>query len=114
YIPEWPWNDSCAALATSSNLTTCTSSIINADSNSSAANFGIDLVAGSGGPSTINTKPAYQSGINGMPTANFRPLPDISLFAGNGTNGSFYIICQEDANTGTGSSTSSCNLNSPF
>jgi subtilase family serine protease len=114
YIPEWPWNDSCAALATSSNLTTCTSSIINADSNSSAANFGIDLVAGSGGPSTINTKPAYQSGINGMPTANFRQLPDISLFAGNGTNGSFYIICQEDANTGTGSSTSSCNLNSPF
>src|SRR5580698_9053140 len=117
YIPEWPWNDSCAALATSSNLTTCTPTIIDKDSSGSAStnpNFGIDLVAGSGGPSTINTKPAYQSGINGMPTANFRQLPDISLFAGNGTNGSFYIICQEDANTGTGSSTSSCNLNSPF
>jgi subtilase family serine protease len=115
YIPEWPWNDSCAALATSSNLATCTSTIINNDSSdSSSPNFGIDLVAGSGGPSTLNTKPAYQSGINGMPTANFRQLPDISLFAGNGTNGSFYIICQEDANTGTGSSTSSCNLNSPF
>jgi subtilase family serine protease len=115
YIPEWPWNDSCAALATSSNLTTCTSAIITKDSSDSKSpNFGIDLVAGSGGPSTINTKPAYQSGITGMPTANFRQLPDISLFAGNGTNGSFYIICEEDANTGTGSSTSSCNLNSPY
>jgi len=114
YIPEWPWNDTCAALATSSNLTTCTAAIVNADSNPSSQSFGIDLVAGAGGPSTMNTKPAYQSGVNGMPTANFRQLPDISLFAGNGTNGSFYVICQEDANTGTGSSTSSCDLNSPF
>ena len=114
YIPEWPWNDSCAATATASNLTTCTASIITPNSNPSAANFGIDLVAGGGGPSTLTAKPNYQSGINGMPAANFRQTPDISLFSGNGTNASFYIICQQDANTGTGSSTSSCDLNSPF
>jgi hypothetical protein len=124
YIPEWPWNDSCAATATAGHLTTCTAAIISPNSNPSAANFGIDLVAGAGGPSTIpvsttnpaliNTKPSYQVGITGMPAANARQVPDISLFAGNGTNASFYVICQEDANTGTGSSTSSCDLNSPF
>ncbi len=114
YIPEWPWNDSCAATATASNLGTCTAAIINPNSDPSSSNFGIDLVAGSGGPSTLNAKPSFQSGINGMPSANFRQLPDVSFFSGNGTNASFYIICQQDANTGTGSSTSSCDLNSPF
>ena len=111
YIPEWPWNDGCAAAATSSNLNTCTST---SDSNQNSAGFGLDLTAGGGGPSTLNTKPAYQTGITGMPSANFRQVPDVSFFAGNGTNGSFYIICQQDANTGTGSNTSSCDLNSPF
>jgi hypothetical protein len=114
YIPEWPWNDGCAAAATSSNLNTCTSTIINGDSNQNSGSFGLDLTAGGGGPSTLNTKPSYQSGITGMPSANFRQVPDVSFFAGNGTNGSFYIICQEDANTGTGSNASSCDLNSPF
>ena len=70
YIPEWPWNDSCAATATTGNLTTCTSSVINPNSDPSSANFGIDLVAAGGGPSSlpisttnpalINTKPSYQ------------------------------------------------------
>jgi hypothetical protein len=124
YIPEWPWNDSCAATATTGNLTTCPSSVVTPNSDPSSANFGIDLVAAGGGPSSlpisttnpalINTKPSYQVGINGMPAANARQTPDISLFSGNGTNASFYVICQEDANTGTGSSTSSCDLNSPF
>jgi hypothetical protein len=114
YVPEWPWNDSCAAAAVASSLTTCTAAKINPNSDPSSPNFGIDLVAGGGGPSTINTKPAFQTGITGMPAANFRQLPDVSLFSGNGTNASFLIICQQDGNTGTGSSTSSCDLNSPF
>ncbi|HEY2819516.1 MAG TPA: Ig-like domain repeat protein [Candidatus Acidoferrum sp.] len=114
YVPEWPWNDSCAAAAVASSLNTCTSALITPNANPSSPNFGIDLVAGGGGPSTINTKPVYQTGITGMPAANFRQLPDISLFSGNGTNASFLVICQQDANTGTGSSTSSCDLNSPF
>jgi hypothetical protein len=122
YIPEWPWNDSCAATATTGSLGTCTAAIINPNSDPTAQNFGVDVVAGGGGPSSltgtggvaINPKPNYQSGINGMPAANFRQVPDVSLFSGNGTNASFYVICQQDANTGTGSSTSSCDLNSPF
>jgi Pro-kumamolisin, activation domain/Bacterial Ig-like domain (group 3) len=115
YIPEWPWNDSCAASAVTASLNTCTSALITPNDDPSSQNFGIDLVAGGGGPSTLSTpKPAFQTGITGMPAANVRQVPDISLFAGNGTNASFYVICQQDANTGTGSSTSSCELNSPF
>jgi len=126
YIPESTWNDSCAAMAIAGNLSlaTCTATIINANNTSGAPNFGIDVVAGGGGPSSlvttgtgagpVNPKPVWQQMVNGNPADGFRDIPDVSFFAGNGFNGSFYIICQQDANTGTGSSTSSCDLNSPF
>ncbi len=107
YIPEITWNDTCA----SGGLTTaCTATVINSD----AQNIfpGVDLVAGSGGPSTVYTKPSWQTG-NGVPADGKRDLPDVSLFASNGANGSFYIICQRDANPPKGSATS-CDLNSPF
>ncbi len=100
YIPETTWNNSCAAAG----LTGCTASIINADNSS-----GIDLVAASGGPSSLYSKPAWQSGITGMPNDSKRDIPDVSLFSSNGTNNSFYIVCQKDF---TGAN--SCDLNSPF
>jgi hypothetical protein len=126
YIPESTWNDSCAAMATAGNLApalaNCTATTINNNNNQSSLTFGNDLVAGSGGPSSltssgspVNPIPIWQKGTTGISaTETFRVLPDISFFAGNGLNGSFYIICQQDANTGTGSNTSSCDLNSPF
>ncbi len=126
YIPESTWNDSCAAMATAGNLgaATCTATTINANNTSGAPNFGVDIVVGGGGPSSlmttgtgagpVNPKPVWQTGTNGNPADGFRDIPDVSFFAGNGFNGSFYIICQQDANAGTGSSTSSCDLNSPF
>ena len=40
--------------------------------------------------------------------------PDLSLFAGDGFNGSFYILCQMDANAAGGGSSTSCDLNSPY
>jgi subtilase family serine protease len=115
YIPESTWNDSCASTAGAGNITgnTCTSTTINNDDTSSSE-IGPDLTAGSGGPSKLNANPAWQSGINGLTASSFRQLPDVSFFAGNGFNGSFYIICEEDANTGSGSSTTTCNLNSPY
>jgi hypothetical protein len=100
YIPETTWNGSCAATG----LSGCTASIINADISS-----GVDLVAASGGPSTVYTKPAWQAGITGMPNDNKRDIPDVSLFSSSGNNNSFYIVCQKDF---TGAS--SCDLNSPF
>lgn len=87
YIHEIPWNDSCAATATPTNLTTC-----------ATAN---GIVAGSGGPSAIYAKPAWQNGIipNGIAAGdNHRYLPDVSLFASDGPNSkSFYVLCQADA-----------------
>ena len=128
YIPEMTWNDTCAS---SGLLTDCAS----AGTDTPA---GIDLVAGSGGPSncayggvsqttglpvcpagTAGTagipKPSWQSGT-GVPADKVRDTPDVSLFAGDGYHGSFYVYCEIDANaslTPPGSSTS-CDLSSPY
>ena len=124
YVPEITWNNSCAS---SGSTTACTATIINEDSAS-----GIDLVGGAGGQSNcINPttdsngnltcsvssdgklgylKPSWQAGP-GVPADGVRDLPDVSLFAANGRNASFYIVCEQDAN---GTNTSACDLNSPF
>jgi subtilase family serine protease len=101
YIPETTWNDSCARTGVASN---CASA-------ASDTPTGIDLVAGSGGASNcINptgtypnltctggyAKPSWQSGT-GVPSDSARDLPDVSLFASNGFNRSFYALCEADA-----------------
>ena len=92
YIPEIPWNNSCGQLG----ITGC---------GASAPQGSLNIVAGSGGASTLYLKPSWQSGT-GVPLDNHRYLPDVSFFASNGFNGTFYILCQSDA-SGAGS----CNLN---
>jgi hypothetical protein len=94
YIPETTWNQSCAGLGPG----LCTS-----DSQD------LNIVGGSGGPSSCSAqdssgacvsgyaKPAWQA-ETGVPADGVRDLPDVSLFASAGFNGSFYIICEEDAN----------------
>jgi hypothetical protein len=94
YIPEIPWNDSCAQLG----LNGC---------GAAAPSGSLNIVAGSGGPSTIYSKPSWQS-APGVPVDNKRDLPDVSLFASNGFTGSLYIICQADLVT---PSTPTCGLN---
>ena len=98
YIPEVPWNDSCAQ----NGLTGCNSGNL------------LDIVAGSGGASTIYSKPAWQMGVAGVPNDSRRDLPDISLFASNGFNDSFYIVCQSDALTLPGQNCSLTNLGFTF
>ena len=93
YIPEIPWNDSCAQLG----INGC---------GASAPNGSLNIVAGSGGASTLYPKPSWQSGT-GVPLDQHRDIPDVSLFASNGFDGTFYTVCQKDV-TGT----SSCDLNS--
>jgi hypothetical protein len=83
YIPEIPWNENCAQLG----LTGC---------GSSAPNGSVNIVAGSGGQSTVYTKPKWQLGVAGMPNDNHRDQPDVSLFASPGFDGSGYIYCQGD------------------
>jgi len=124
YIPEMTWNDTCAS---SGVPTDCTASRISSDN---STNPGSDLAGGGGGASncasssTIGTtvtclggypKPPWQSGT-GVPSDQVRDIPDVSLFAGDGMNASFYVFCEIDANaflTPPGSSTS-CDLNSPY
>jgi len=99
YIPEITWNDSCAASATTGSLATCAG--VAPDST------GLDLAGGSGGQSgpcgtqDPNTgtclgavpKPLWQAGA-GVPADGARDLPDISLFAADGSqSGHFWIAC---------------------
>ncbi len=109
YIPEVTWNDTCAQ---SGELNGCTS----------VSSDGFDLDAAGGGPSNCKTsspsgtclagydKPPWQTGP-GVPNDGVRDIPDLSLFAGDGQNGSFYVMCQSSANPDP---TSSCNLNAPY
>jgi hypothetical protein len=81
YIPEIPWNDSCAATG----LTGC-------NTTTSAT---LDFVAGSGGPSAVYTKTQapFQAGFGDVAA---RDIPDVSFFAADGLNKSFYIVCESD------------------
>lgn len=87
YIPEIPWNENCAQIS----LTFC---------NINPPKGSLNIVAGSGGPSGVYTKPEWQVGVAGMPNDSHRDLPDISLFASPGFDLSGYIICQADAYAG--------------
>jgi subtilase family serine protease len=105
YIPEIPWNNSCATNATTA------ATLIAACVNPNPSSL-LNISAGSGGPSNCSTstnngttitctagyaKPAWQSGIipNGIAAGdNHRYIPDVSLFASDGPQSqSFYLIC---------------------
>jgi hypothetical protein len=122
YIPEIPWNDSCA-------------SVLLSDFNHTLPTFGSggacnqspphSTVAGGGGPSGCATgapstgtadpttvaivggtcagyaKPLWQSALQGNPSDGVRDIPDVSLFAGNGTWNHSYVYCLTDPYTGT-------------
>jgi len=83
YIPEIPWNQNCAQIG----LTGC---------GSSAPRGSVNIIAGSGGPSSLYGKPTWQMGVAGMPNDNHRDQPDISLFASPGFDGTGYVYCQSD------------------
>ncbi len=102
-IPEQPWNDSQYGLNavnyyvqdTSSTATTIAAGSGGA---SNAAICSSTYNASTGaciGTLSGYAKPSWQSGA-GVPTDNVRDLPDVSLFAANGNNYSFYPICATD------------------
>jgi len=116
YVPEIPWNDSCA-------------SVVLANYNGFSSTYGnsgycnatydaLTTVGGSGGPSgcvtgspAINgvvggtcagySKPPWQS-IPGNPNDGVRDLPDVALFASNGLWGHYYVFCISDGGGCTG------------
>jgi subtilase family serine protease len=104
YIPEIPWNDSCAAsgiaACTGISLTSPLLNIVGGGGGASACTFLTQLFAQNGfsGASAPNClKPGWQSGIAGTTGDLVRDLPDISLFAAAGSDSnSFYLICESD------------------
>jgi subtilase family serine protease len=121
YIPEMPWNDSCANVPLSNFLGfavpygpggTCNNLPPSLD-------FLLVVAGGSGGPSSCFTgtpaipgivggtckgypKPLYQYLASGIPFDGVRDIPDITFFAANGLWGHYYVICYSDPTPGFG------------
>ena len=113
YVPEIPWNDSCASGLIASYLgypsTYGSTSLCN-------ANEGLEIAGGSGGPSGCATgtpssggvvsgscagylKPSWQS-VPGNPSDGVRDIPDVSLFAADGVWNHYYVACYSDTKNG--------------
>lgn len=119
YIPEIPWNDSCAGSLLSNYLGYTTVYGANGFCNSNKARRDnlVQVVAGSGGPSNCGTgapftygiangscqgiaKPVWQTGLAGIPNDGVRDIPDVSLFAATGVWGHYYVYCYSDVENG--------------
>jgi hypothetical protein len=111
YIPEIPWNSSCA----SPNINAVFGGNFGANSpeqlcNNPNASVYLNAVGGGGGASNcVQTdpsnpydclsgypQPSWQKNINGIADGTARYVPDVSLFAANGAFGSFYLFCEAD------------------
>jgi subtilase family serine protease len=116
YIPEIPWNESCASFLIYNLAGFSTPYGTSGFCNSAIGADFLVTAAGGGGPSGCATgaasgagphiedttcqgyaKPSWQSGIFGNPADGVRDVPDVSLFASSGVWGHFVIICYSDA-----------------
>jgi subtilase family serine protease len=118
YIPEIPWNDSCASTLIAKYET----GSADPDGKKGFCNTAtgealyLSVTGGSGGPSNCATgksliadvtggtckgwpKPSWQS-LVGDPADGVRDIPDLSLFAANGIWGHYYVYCFSDPNNG--------------
>ncbi|HEY6292459.1 MAG TPA: protease pro-enzyme activation domain-containing protein [Terriglobia bacterium] len=115
YIPEIPWNSSCAGWL----LSNVEGSSVPAFCQTTTGADFVDTAAGSGGPSGCATgasanpnqaivngtcagyaKPSWQSGLFGNPGDRVRDIPDVSLFAANGLWSHYVTICASDPASG--------------
>ena len=119
YIPETPWNDTCAStlLATyygsASTVTYGASGFCNSRNGASYLSLG----GGEGGPSGCFTgtpsiyglvsgnckgypKPSWQTGVIGIPADGVRDVPDVSMFAADGVWNHQYLLCFSDRHNG--------------
>jgi hypothetical protein len=114
YVPEIPWNDSCASQLISEYEGYSVSYGYDGFCYSAMGIGDYITAAGSGGPSGCATgtpsqpgivggkcagwpKPSWQS-LVGVPSDGVRDLPDVSLFAANGVWGHYYLFCFSDPN----------------
>jgi subtilisin family serine protease len=117
YVPEIPWDDSCASSILAAFEGYASPFGANGFCNSLIAEFFyLDDTAGSGGPSGCATgapstadvvsgtcagysKPSWQS-IVGNPSDGVRDILDVSLFAAKGLWNHYYVACYSDPNNG--------------
>ncbi len=96
YLPETPWNDTCANPILSgyegsaSTLAFC---------NTTTGRRFLAPGGGGGGASTIFAKPSWQA-ATGVPADGKRDLPDVSMFASNGLWGHALVYCMSDTAEG--------------
>jgi subtilase family serine protease len=96
YIPETPWNNSCASTVIAALAHTTPGALCG--SNPAVGQPG---VGGSGGQSMLFAKPSWQlTSIPGVPNDKLRDQPDISLFAANGVFNHLYLYCMSDTKEG--------------
>ena len=110
YIPEQPWNDSQFGLDAVNlfSLNSSTSIAGGSGGASAAAVCSTTYNATSGvcsGTVSGYPKPSWQTGT-GVPADKVRDLPDISLFAADGFNYSYYPLCASDGDCQTPSGSS--------
>jgi subtilase family serine protease len=117
YIPEIPWNGSCAGsiLAVFSGYSVGYGPSGFCGSELAQQEFAFNTGAGSGGPSACATgvpaanllvggscqgysKPAWQTGVAGIANDGVRDIPDVALFASNGVWNHSYLFCFSDPN----------------
>ena len=112
YIPETPWDNSCAGMLIRK-YGGYANAIASCNDPNNPFNFQ-EGVGGTGGESTLYTKPDFQNGgVPGMPTDGMRDQPDVSLFSSNGFWGHFLVLCMSDANEG-GTTCDYTNVNDTF
>jgi subtilase family serine protease len=119
YIPEMPWDDSCANVPLTEFLgfTVLYGTHGLCNNLPSSLDFLLIVAAGSGGPSSCFTgaptitgvvggtcqgypKPLFQLLAPGNPHDGVRDIPDITFFAANGLWGHYYVFCYTDSDFG--------------
>ena len=122
YVPEMPWNDTCANQMIASYYSfgsTVPYGSTGFCNSSDGASFR-ELGGGEGGPSGCYSgvanqnhvvsgsckgypKPTFQTGLLGMPADGVRDIPDVSLFASDGSAwGHNFATCYTDRSGGGG------------
>jgi len=117
YVPEIPWNDSCASQLITLALGFTQSYGPTGSCNSTIGEEFLGVIGGSGGASSCAygtpaivgvvggscrgyAKPEFQNFVYGSFKDGVRDVPDVSLFAGNGVWGHYYVLCYSDPTPG--------------
>lgn len=133
YIPESSWNESTASSYQNPGWGNPADSYLanNFPWDAIPGDASYDAIwSGSGGPSICSTnsttygvgnsenlgncengyaKPAWQSGVSGIPADGARDLPDVSLMAGSGVFNAAWLACTDDPVSGQSGVYTNCN-----